>query len=327
MALPDGFPEPPLIIYGKVLAGVGANSSQIYAGTTKWTITPPTGQGSPIEVSASLKNLGNGAYSYRIEIPVSKAPATTFQLLSDTIPATTTAKTYTLSATVNDQPATLVIPTNVPHAGTTDFQETFRGKTERIDLRFTGSTDDTDGDGMPDWWEALYAPATDPNNSNDPLGDPDGDGQTNIAEYTSGTDPTCLEYAKWLTQHSLSNSPSINKPEDDPDGDGIRNVMEYALGGDPRTPDAAQIRNAVQLKVEGTGQYSYISLSVTKPAGRHCNAEYIVQASGDLSVWTSQEGADVVTLLNSASLLQVRDAGLISATTGRRFLRLKVVPK
>ncbi len=44
---------------------------------------------------------------------------------------------------------------------------------------------DTDGDGLPDWWEmenfhSLAAAASD---------DSDGDGFTNLAEYRSGTDP------------------------------------------------------------------------------------------------------------------------------------------
>ena len=42
---------------------------------------------------------------------------------------------------------------------------------------------DSNGNGLPDWWEAAYG-ITDPN------GDADGDGQSNIAEYLSGTNPT-----------------------------------------------------------------------------------------------------------------------------------------
>jgi sialate O-acetylesterase len=41
---------------------------------------------------------------------------------------------------------------------------------------------DTDGDGMPDYWEILYA-------LSDPAGDADGDGATNLAEFIAGTNP------------------------------------------------------------------------------------------------------------------------------------------
>ena len=41
---------------------------------------------------------------------------------------------------------------------------------------------DSDSDGMPDYWETLYA-------LNDPNGDADGDGATNLAEFNAGTNP------------------------------------------------------------------------------------------------------------------------------------------
>jgi hypothetical protein len=47
---------------------------------------------------------------------------------------------------------------------------------------------DSDGDGMPDWWEKKYG--LDPNDPSDAAKDPDGDGYTNLEEYLNGTDPT-----------------------------------------------------------------------------------------------------------------------------------------
>ncbi len=54
-------------------------------------------------------------------------------------------------------------------------------------LRVVSLVQDTDGDGMPDWWEETFF--------GNPTGalatsDDDGDGQTNAAEFRAGTSPT-----------------------------------------------------------------------------------------------------------------------------------------
>ena len=50
------------------------------------------------------------------------------------------------------------------------------------------TTEDTDSDGIPDWWEMHYG--LDPEDPSDASGDPDGDGITNLEEYERGTSPT-----------------------------------------------------------------------------------------------------------------------------------------
>lgn len=47
---------------------------------------------------------------------------------------------------------------------------------------------DTDGDGMPDWWEKKHG--LNPNDPSDANGDLNGDGYTNIEKYINGIDPT-----------------------------------------------------------------------------------------------------------------------------------------
>ncbi len=55
-------------------------------------------------------------------------------------------------------------------------------------------TYDTDGDGLPDWWETKYGfNPNDPNGMNGPNGDPDGDGRTNLQEYILGTNPNVAD--------------------------------------------------------------------------------------------------------------------------------------
>jgi len=51
----------------------------------------------------------------------------------------------------------------------------------------TLNLDDTDGDGMPEWWEEKYGFKTE--SVVDAYGDADGDGFTNLEEYEIGTNP------------------------------------------------------------------------------------------------------------------------------------------
>jgi hypothetical protein len=46
---------------------------------------------------------------------------------------------------------------------------------------------DTDGNGLPDWWELKYFGVL---TGTDPLADPDHDGVSNLNEYRTGTNPT-----------------------------------------------------------------------------------------------------------------------------------------
>ena len=124
---------------------------------------------------------------------------------------------------------------------------------------------DSDGDGMPDWWEVQYG--LDPSSSsgdNGPWGDPDGDGLCNVAEYLAGTNPhnpdtpgsgfldydnrnssNSLTYgelftpmdslpALWKFNHGLD--PTKYVAEDDSDHDGWSNYGEYMAGANPVDP-------------------------------------------------------------------------------------------
>ncbi|MGH7992234.1 MAG: hypothetical protein ACREDQ_01865, partial [Limisphaerales bacterium] len=65
---------------------------------------------------------------------------------------------------------------------------------------------DTDGNGLPDWWELQYfghLTGTDPN------ADPDHDGRNNLAEWIAGTNPTNAASVLRLTLVSATNANNI----------------------------------------------------------------------------------------------------------------------
>jgi len=57
----------------------------------------------------------------------------------------------------------------------------------RVDALAALGLGDSDGDGMPDWWELWHG--LNPNDPSDAALDSDGDGVSNLNEYLAGTDP------------------------------------------------------------------------------------------------------------------------------------------
>ena len=100
--------------------------------------------------------------------------------------------------------------------------------------------EDTDGDGMPDQWEATYQlNSSDPSDANR---DEDGDGLTNLQEFQLGTNPRCWDTDGdgmsdlWEREHGLDPRSAADR-DSDADGDGLLNCQEYNAGTDPNLSD------------------------------------------------------------------------------------------
>jgi len=131
-------------------------------------------------------------------------------------------------------------PTGISIVGNYAYISQWSTGLEIIDLNFT----DSDGDGIPNWWENQYTGCGLDAFSGDSTEDPDGDYLTNLTEFLNSTDPCVLDdydgdgmpdgweiiYSycglDYLTGDSLS----------DPDGDGDPNLVEYGNSTDPCQP-------------------------------------------------------------------------------------------
>ena len=164
---------------------------------------------------------------------------------------------------------------NLDHAGLLQGDARFVSAPSGI------TQEDSDGDGLPDWWEVLHGlDPGDPTGANGAYGDPDGDGLTNIAEYLAGTDPNNWDTSgdgisdydsstggltfgemfmdgdllpdAWEILYPDVLSPLVNDANTDPDGDGWSNLAEYLGRGFDVVQSGSDRETATYVAVQPT---------------------------------------------------------------------------
>ncbi len=193
--------EPDTLFYGEVINRTTAQIDLITSGKLTWTIARPDGQ--MITVHTSLAPLSNGRYSYRLSVP---HQVLTYGLAVDSsqVPLSASAATCTIvSMMVNTNAASIVAP------GSSSFivGQGLRASTYRLDLELTNQLASTSGDGIPDWWKALYGVS-------DPNGVTSADGLSNLQKYLMGGTPyqdnrfpTLLTTEYWAYADGLTEIP------------------------------------------------------------------------------------------------------------------------
>ena len=181
-ALADtSIPEPETIFYGKVLNHSGSQVHQMTSGTLTWSISKSETEA--LEFTAELGSLAEGVYSYQLRVPHS-ALALDLEGSPDAIPlAAWESQHEHITITLDGSPA------KISAAGNHSFNiaQAARASTYRLDLEVNSQMADSDGDGLPDWWEEIHGLNVQGNDANNDL---DGDGLSNLAEFLTGTDPT-----------------------------------------------------------------------------------------------------------------------------------------
>ena len=116
-------------------------------------------------------------------------------------------------------------------------------------------------------------------------------------------------FAEWAALYQIG-------PTDfggDPDGDGIPNLIEYALGTNPRAHDPP---DTIRLIIED----DHAVLEVTRN-GKPADVELVVQVSGTLSGPWASGAPETTALVDTTTMLRVRDNSPVSGKK-TRFLRL-----
>lgn len=175
--LAQGIPEPSLVMYGTVRSG----NVRLNAGHLHWSFQAG---GRIVNVSTPLTNI-NDQFSYVLRVPCETEIAA-FLVSSNVLRLVATPISYDRSqvTVVFDgisYPASLVSPAQA----SVSLASRDRGRIEQVDLTASIPFDDSNGNGIPDYWEDWYF-----GGFVDPFADPDGDGMHNLSEYKAGTNPT-----------------------------------------------------------------------------------------------------------------------------------------
>ncbi|QJE97464.1 discoidin domain-containing protein [Luteolibacter luteus] len=103
------------------------------------------------------------------------------------------------------------------------------------EIEYFGIDQDSDSNGLPDYWEALYG-------ITDPGGNPDNDGLTNLQEFTAGTHPTNSDTDNdGLQDGAEVNTHNTNPTLADSDNDQIADGYEIAHSSDPNDSNSLPV--------------------------------------------------------------------------------------
>jgi hypothetical protein len=164
-------------------------------------------------------------------------------------------------------------------------------------------TRDTDGDGIPDWWEIQYGlnPLV-----NDAGGDADGDGISNLDEYNSGGNPIVPDRPPVFGMSGIFLVDTGGRSFDT-DGDGLPDWWEKLYFNDPRA--ANTLANYAEYlagsnPLDASSIFKVVGLQATlQTNGTHVVIRWASFEGMTYSVWSATlvQGPSVLAATNIAA--------------------------
>ena len=230
--------------YGISFLSMGYTGSQLRAGVVqgtqgRWFVAEWSGMQDPM----GFANLTFGSATFRLA--VSEADPGTFRVQYVDVESMDATQALLGAHGFGGEPS-FSLSGSIPNGTTVAY---------RFGSGTSPTNPDSDGDGLPDGWEAAHGMDPLAANTGDPRtdasADPDLDGLTNAQEAALGTDPFQPDTDGdgmddgWESRHGFDptthNDDTARTDDDasaDPDGDGLTNTEECAWGTNPSGDDA-----------------------------------------------------------------------------------------
>ena len=179
-----GFTDSNVHFYGEVRQVGGAQTVLLQSGVLEMTFVNQSDAANRVTLTTELRPTGTGPvkpWSYSMKVPLAYLPEA--PRIDEFLSIGSSLTDFKIEEiTINGTPATL------PDGSKEFYSLSFasRAKDYRLDLLVAGDSTDTDGDGLPDWWEELYG--LDPDLA-DSGSDFDNDGWSNLEEFNRGANP------------------------------------------------------------------------------------------------------------------------------------------
>ncbi len=229
----EGFSDADALFYGQVRQVGGAQTTLLQSGELEITFANQNDSANTVTLSTALRPTGQGdskPYSYALRVPLRYLPNA--RQKSDFLSISAQEVDFRIQGiTINGRSATL------PDGSLEFYGLSFasRGSQHRLDLIVEGDSTDSDGDGLPNWWETLHG--LDPNDPGDADGDLDSDGWSNGEEFVRGSNPATsntepqLETAEILVPESGEAGLLVHVLDSDSSAAEINIAFPGSMGG------------------------------------------------------------------------------------------------